>query len=100
MDHSCISIVERIIKNFFLILRTKGIVALIFAIKSYILIAIYKKFFPSSFIKKRIFNYKMYLDPKDKGISRTLILFGHRELDHKKILELVLKKNMRKFFQR
>ena len=39
----------------------------------------------------------MYLDPRDKGISRTLILFGERELDHKIILEKVLKKNMKIF---
>ena len=97
MDNSCISIVARIIKNFFLILRTKGIVALILAIKSYIQIVIYKKFLPSSFIKKKIFNYKMYLDPKDEGISRTLLLFGKRELDHKIILEKVLKKSMNIF---
>ena len=91
MDNSCISIMARIIKNFFLILRTKGIVALFLAIKSYIQIVIYKKFLPSSFIKKKIFNYKMYLDPKDEGISRTLLLFGKRELDHKIILEKVLR---------
>ena len=97
MDNSCISIMARIIKNFFLTLRTKGIIALILGIKNYIKIVVDKKFFPSSFIKKKIFNYEMYLDPKDKGISRTLILFGHRELDHKKILELVLKKNMKIF---
>ena len=39
----------------------------------------------------------MFLNPIDRGISRTLILFGVRELDHKKILELVLKKNMKVF---
>ena len=39
----------------------------------------------------------MFLDPRDKGISRTLLLFGKRELDHKIILEKVLKKNMKVF---
>ena len=39
----------------------------------------------------------MYLNPRDKGISRTLLLFGERELDHKIILEKVLKKNMNIF---
>ena len=39
----------------------------------------------------------MYLDPKDRGISRTLLLFGERELDHKLILERIVKKNMKIF---
>ena len=37
----------------------------------------------------------MFLNLNDKGLSRTLILFGKRELDHKIILEKVLKKNMK-----
>jgi FkbM family methyltransferase len=37
----------------------------------------------------------MFLNLNDKGLSRTLILFGERELDHKIILEKVLKKNMK-----
>ncbi|MAQ73489.1 MAG: hypothetical protein CMD49_04205 [Gammaproteobacteria bacterium] len=97
MDSSYISVVARIIKNFFLTLRTKGLIVLGLAIKNYFQIIVYKKFFPFSFIKKNIFNYKMFLDPKDKGISRTLILFGKRELDHREILLNVLKKNMRIF---
>ena len=39
----------------------------------------------------------MYLDPRDKGISRTLLLFGERELDHRIILKKVLSKNMKVF---
>jgi len=47
------------------------------------------------FIKKRIYNsYDMYLDLSDRGISRTLLLFGERELEHKRILELILKPGM------
>ena len=36
----------------------------------------------------------MYLDNFDKGISRTLILYGERELEHKLMLERVLKPGM------
>lgn len=36
----------------------------------------------------------MYLDLEDRGISRTLLLFGERELEHKIILEKVLKSGM------
>lgn len=46
------------------------------------------------FIKKRIYDYEMYLDLKDRGISRTLLLFGQRELEHKLILERVLRPGM------
>lgn len=46
------------------------------------------------FIVKNIYNYRMYLDLQDRGISRTLLLFGKRELEHKKMLEEVLKPGM------
>lgn len=45
-------------------------------------------------LTKRIYDYKMLLDLNDRGISRTLTLFGKRELDHKYILEKVLKPGM------
>jgi len=41
-------------------------------------------------IKKNVFNYKLYLNTSDKGISRTLFLFGQREIDHYKILQGIL----------
>ena len=97
MDSSYLSIMEKLLNNFFLTIKTKGFYASLIAIKNYIKILIYKNFFSSTLIKKKIFNYEMFLNPNDKGISRTLILFGHRELDHKKILEIVLKKNMKIF---
>lgn len=53
-----------------------------------------KLFFGRRFIKRRIHNYRMLLDLEDRGISRSLILFGTRELDHKIILEKVLKPGM------
>ncbi len=45
---------------------------------------------------KRLVNnsYRMYLDTADTGISRSLILFGTREVDHKIILEDFLKPGM------
>jgi len=45
-------------------------------------------------IKKDIYDYKMYLDLNDRGISRALLLFGNRELEHKYILEKILKPEM------
>ena len=46
------------------------------------------------FIRKRVYDYEMYLDLQDRGISRTLLLFGERELEHKILLEKVLKPGM------
>ena len=87
----------KIIKNFFITIKTKGFTASFLAIKNFFKILLVNFFSSSTFIKKRIFNYQMYLDPRDKGISRTLLLFGERELDHKIILEKVLKKDMKVF---
>ena len=36
---------------------------------------------------KNIFNYTMILNLKDKGLSRALMFFGKRELEHKYLLE-------------
>jgi FkbM family methyltransferase len=46
------------------------------------------------FVERRIYDYKMLLDLDDYGISRTLLLFGERELEHKIMLERVLKPGM------
>ena len=87
----------KLFKNFFITIKTKGFVTAMLAIKNFFIILLVKFFSSSVLIKKKIFNYKMFLDPRDKGISRTLLLFGERELDHKIILEKVLKKNMKIF---
>ncbi len=49
------------------------------------------------FVAKRIYDYSMWLDLEDRGISRSLLLFGQRELDHKAMLERVLKPGMSVF---
>jgi FkbM family methyltransferase len=46
------------------------------------------------FVERKIYNYRMLLDLEDRGISRTLLLFGERELEHKIMLERVLKPGM------
>ena len=42
-------------------------------------------------IKKTVFNYKLYLDTSDKGISRTLFLFGQRETDNNHAIDFICK---------
>lgn len=49
------------------------------------------------YIKRRIYDFEMFLDAQDKGISRTLLLFGKRELDHRYILQSVLEPGMTVF---
>jgi FkbM family methyltransferase len=39
------------------------------------------------FVVRRVHGYRMWLDIVDRGISRTLLLFGRREEDHKLIME-------------
>ncbi len=46
------------------------------------------------YLEKRIHDYRMRLDLEDRGISRTLLLFGQRELEHKLMLERVLEPGM------
>jgi len=87
----------KLVINSFITIKQKGVIVFLKAFLNFFLILYYKKFLSPTLIKKKIFNFKMFLNPFDKGISRTLILFGVRELDHKKILELVLKKNMKVF---
>jgi FkbM family methyltransferase len=46
-------------------------------------------------MKKSVFDYKLYLDTSDKGLSRTLFLFGRREIDHYKMLQEILEPGMK-----
>jgi len=46
------------------------------------------------FIKRRIFDFEMILDRQDAGLSRSLLLFRARELDHKVMLEKIVSPGM------
>jgi len=46
------------------------------------------------FLERPVHGYRMLLDADDPGISRTLILFGQREMEHKAMLERVLRPGM------
>ncbi len=82
------------IHNAFITLRDRGLFVFIKAI-SWLLIANFKKYIlQKKFIEKNIYTYRMLLDLNDPGISRTLVLFGKREIDHKIMLEKTLKPGM------
>ncbi len=43
---------------------------------------------------RSVHDYKLYLDTSDRGLSRTLFLFGKREIDHYLLLQSILKPGM------
>jgi FkbM family methyltransferase len=45
----------------------------------------------------RVYDYRLWVDLDDRGISRTLMLFGERELEHKAMLERIVEPGMRIF---
>lgn len=82
------------LKNIIIVISRRGWLAFINALFYHVKYLFYKFILRFSYLKKNIYNFKMFLNLKDRGLSRTLLLFGKRELDHKIILERVLKKNM------
>ena len=53
-----------------------------------------KKVLRHKLLLRKIFDFKMYLDLADPGISKTLALFGKRELEHRYILQSELEQGM------
>jgi len=81
-------------KNAINIINHKGLIEFIFSVYYLLKINFYIRIFQKNFIKKKIRGSWMYLNAKDRGISRTLLLFGKREEEHKIILENVLRPGM------
>ena len=80
-------------KSFLFTINRRGInTALVASIKD--ISILFYKLFRKRFVKRKIYNYEMFLDLKDKGLSRALWLFGNRELDHKYMLETIVKPGM------
>lgn len=76
-------------------LKDRGPVCLLSAVTQLLKQNIASKLFGKSYIQKKIHNYRMWLDVNDRGISRTLTLFGTREVEHKIMLEHIVKPGMR-----
>ena len=85
------------LKNLLIVIQRRGWLAFVSSSFYQAKYLFYKFILRSNYLTKNIYNFKMFLNLKDQGLSRTLILFGKRELDHKIILEKVLKKNMNVF---
>ena len=84
------------IANLALILRKKGFEGLAEACY-YALLAKISAYGGRRFLRKQIHGCEMDLNLQDKGISRTLLLFGTREAEHRVLLEQVLKPGMTVF---
>ncbi|HCP00507.1 MAG: hypothetical protein CL573_05415 [Alphaproteobacteria bacterium] len=78
-------------------LRDRGAAALIRAICNQTMAGIQSKLLRRRFMEKNIHNYRMLIDLEDRGISRSLLLFGTREVDHKILLEQIAKSGMTVF---
>ena len=77
--------------------RDRGFLPLVSAMGYATLAIIWQHILKKRFLKKRIHNYKMLLDLCDKGLSRSLLLFGTREIDHKILLEKIVSPEMNIF---
>jgi FkbM family methyltransferase len=80
--------------NALLTLRTRGPAILANAVLNLAAANIEHRVLNRRFIERPIHNYRMLLDMQDRGICRSLMLFRTREIDHKIILEKVLKPGM------
>ena len=56
-----------------------------------------KRFLNRRYLLRRIHSYRMLLDTEDSGLSRSLLLFRTREVDHKVMLERILRPGMMVF---
>lgn len=85
---------NHLINNALLIIQNRGYKAFFSALYYRLLILLNNLVPIKRFIQRKIYNYKMYLDVKDAGISRSLLLHAERELDHKFMLEQVVRPGM------
>lgn len=70
-----------------------GVLGLLTAVYFAVLTTIARTFGVKT-MKRKVFDYKLYLDTRDRGLSRTLFLFGRREIDHYKMLQEILRPGM------
>jgi FkbM family methyltransferase len=75
-------------------METRGAAATIGAGLNLAMATFRRRILGQRFLERPVHGYRMLLDLDDRGISRTLLLFGSRELEHKIMLERVLKPGM------
>ena len=85
------------ISSFFTLIRNRGLLTMAVAILRLFIVYLETLILSKKFVLRNVHNYKMLLDVKDRGLSRALILFKKREVDHQILLGKILKPNMRVF---
>ncbi len=83
-----------IVNSIMLTLRKRGLMPLVLACYGHLLQVLWVRILKKRYFRKKIYDYQMVLDLEDKGLSRTLMLFGERELDHKILLEKICESGM------
>ena len=83
--------------NVSLILRRKGAGALSTALFYRVKGAFSRHVLGQRFVRRRVRDFDMLVDLDDRGISRTLLLFGRREEEHMVMLRPVLQPGMTVF---
>lgn len=73
--------------------RYLGVRGVIVAVYFLILKSVVRLFGKRTLVRS-VHNYKLRLDTFDKGLSRTLFMYGKREVDHYKMLHAVLQPGM------
>lgn len=84
----------RLIDSIYTTWRYRGLLALMHAAFYHIIGLFFRDVLRRSHVQRKIHNYRMLLDLKDLGLSRSLLLFSKREMDHKLLLEKIVKPNM------
>jgi len=79
-------------KTIYWTINKRGLNVFIISVYYYLKILLFK-LLKKKYIKKKIYDFNMYLDIYDKGLSRTLLLFGKREIEQKYIIEKILDSN-------
>jgi len=74
----------------------RGFVAMLLAVWRLMLSRVYR-LIGRRYVTRRIHGYRMILDLNDPGLSRGLMLFRTREIDHMVMLERIVKPGMRVF---
>ena len=84
----------RILGSIYTTYRDRGPQSLRSAIIHSVLAVVWRYILGRRYIEKRIHGYRMLLDLEDQGLSRSLLLFGTREVDHKILLEKIVNTDM------
>ena len=85
----------KMINSLVITFRKRGTRALFSAVYGHLLQLFLRGVLRRRYYEKQIYDYRMVLDLFDKGLSRTLMLFGERELEHKLLLEKICRPGMR-----